>query len=286
MKSLDDIADRYVVVDFQNTLWKSWMVNPGGEELKTSDGYPTGHVYRFLRTIYKWKRDFAGDIVFCYEGGERLRYDLFPSYKSGRKKDKEFDPAPDVRRLVSHFKCIELKPVEAEADDAIAAWVHRYPKAKHLILSSDKDLWTCRGENVGIVSFQNELTDEDVKKSCTKHYGSPTPKSITLAKALFGDKSDGLPGVPRLLKKHVSHVLEKAEDPDQMFADLGGVPQQTAEKLRAHEEQIRRMYSVVRLRTDVRLRKRVREGNPKGLKDFLRDFECTSLFPMVDLLTS
>lgn len=286
MKSLEEVKDRYIVVDFQNTVWKSWMVNPGGEELKTSSGYPTGHVFRFLRTIYKWKRDFSGEVVFCYEGGEKRRYELFPSYKAGRSKDREFDPAPDVRRLVSHLKCIEIKPVEAEADDAIAAWVYRKPEARHLILSSDKDLWACRGSNVDIVSFQDILTDDDIRKSCTKHYGSPSPKSITLAKALFGDKSDGLPSVPRLMKKHVAKAVERAENPDQLFSDLGGMPQQTAEKLRAHESQIRDMYEVVRLRKEVRLKKRVREGDAQGLKSFLREFECTSLLPTVPFLTS
>jgi len=286
MKNLESYQQRYIVVDFQNTVWKSWMVNSGGDELKTSSGYPAGHVFRFFRTAYKWKRDFFGELVFCYEGGEKRRYELFPSYKAGRNKDRDFDPAPDIRSLVSFLRCVEIKPKHAEADDAIAAWIHRHPNAQHLILSSDKDLWSCRAPNVSIVSFQDLLTDDDIRKSCTKHYGSPSPKSITMAKALFGDKSDGLPGVPRLMKKHVVALIERADTPDHLFSNLGGVPQKTAEKLREHEDQIRTMYEVVKLRTDVRLQKREREGDAKGLRSFLRKFECNSLLPHVDFMTS
>lgn len=284
MKNFEDVKPRYVVVDFQNTLWKSWMVRPDGDELTRADGYPTGHVFRFFRTIHKWKRNFAGHLVFCYEGGEKFRYDLFPGYKAGRKdKTLEFNPAPDVMRMLSLIACTELKPREAEADDAIAAFVSRHPEANHLILSSDKDLWTCRGPNVEIISFQEILSEKDIEKSCVKHYGV-SPKSITLAKALFGDKSDGLPGVPRLMKKHVAEVLLHAETPDDLYKEINKLPASARDKLRQHEEQVRKMHEVVQLRRDVKLRKRERPGDEAALKAFLREFECTSLLHQVPFM--
>lgn len=287
LKNLDEVRDRYIVVDFQNTLWKSWMVKPfDGEELKREDGYPTGHVYRLFRTLAKWKGVFSGHLVICYEGGERYRYELFPEYKAGRKKDRDFNPSPDAKRMMSHICCTELKPVEAEADDAIAAFIHRKPEAQHLILSSDKDLWALRGKRVQIMSFRDILGEADVQKSCKKHFGTPTPKSITMAKALYGDKSDNLPNVPRLLKKHVADVLEVASTPDEFFSSLEGVPAKTASKLRDHEEQVRRVYQAVQLRSEVKLRRRKREGDSKRLSNFLREFECESLLPQVDFMTS
>lgn len=258
----------------------------GGPDLQRSDGYPTGHVYRFFRTIYKWKRDFQGHLVFCYEGNERQRYEIFPEYKAGRKRDIEFNPKPDVTRMLSMVKCTELRPDGAEADDAIAGFIQRKPDALHLILSSDKDLWTLRGPNVQIVSFQEILTEEDIQKSCAKHYGVELPKSITLAKSLFGDKSDGLPGVPRLLKKHLSSVLEKAETPDELFSMLDDVPSKTADKIREHEDHIRKMWSVVQLRPSVRIQRREREGDEQALRAFITEFECPSLHFMTRLMCS
>jgi DNA polymerase-1 len=208
---------------------------------------------------------------------------MFPEYKAGRKKDQEFNPAPDVRRLVSLIKCTELQPNAAEADDAIAGFIRRKPDALHLILSSDKDLWTLRGPNVQIVSFQEILGDDDILKSCTKHYGG-MPKSITLAKALFGDKSDGLPGVPRLLKKHVASLLETVETPDELLASLDGIPAKTADKIREHEAHIKKMYQVVQLRPEVRIKKREREGNEASLREFINEFECSSLQSMIKFM--
>lgn len=287
LKSLEDIRERFIVIDFQNTLWKSWMVKPQGEELaRVSDGYPTGHVYRFWRTLYKWKREFVGEFVFCYEGDEKFRFELFPEYKAGRNREqKDFDPEPDVLRMISLLKCIELKPIDAEADDAIAAFIHKRPEAQHLIISSDKDLWALRGPRVQIVSFRGILNDADIQKSCIKHFGTPNPKSVTLAKALYGDKSDNLPKVNRLLKKHVASVLEKTTTPDEFFESLDGVPEKTVAKLHEHEAQVRKVYRAVQLRTDVRLKRRVRKGKPAELRDFLREFECESLLPQVDFLT-
>lgn len=285
LTKIQDKPERYIVVDFQNTLWKSWMAKPAaGPDLCRADGYPTGHVYRFVRTIYKWKRDFQGELVFCYEGGEKQRYELFPTYKSGRKRDHDFDPAPDVKRLLSHIRCTELRPREAEADDAIAAFIHRKPSASHLILSSDKDLWSLRGPNVQIVSFQEMLSDADIEKSCEKHYGTAKPKSITLAKALFGDKSDGLPGIPRLLKKHVAPLLEKVETPEELLSQLSSLPRSSADKLLEHQEQVRTLYQVVRLRPEVQVQKREREGDVDKFKKFLREFESPSLLYTSELL--
>jgi len=286
LRPLEDIPDRYVVVDFQNTLWKSWAVKPGGEELVRDDGYPTGHVYRFFRTIHKWKRDFGGDLVFCYEGGEKHRFSLFPGYKEGRVKDRDFDPAPDVRRLISYLACIELKPVEAEADDAIAYFVRKRGKAKHLILSSDKDLWTLRNDNVSIVSFRDFLQEDYVRKSCKKNFGCEIPMSITLAKALYGDSSDRIPGVPRLLKKHVAHVLEKANTPEEFYANLEGVPPKTVTKLLEYKEQVSLMYEVVKLRPEVRVKRRSRAGDVEGLKSFLREFSCLSLLSQAEFMAT
>lgn len=287
MKSLDNLPERFIVVDFQNTLWKSWLAaRPGEVDLtRSTDGYPTGHIFRFFRTLHKWKRDFSGDLIICYEGGERRRYEIFPEYKAGRKRDHAFNPIPDAKSLVRLISCTELQPDRAEADDAIAAFVHKYPNARHLILSSDKDLWGLRAKNVNIVSFQNILTDADIRKSCEKHFGTPNPKCITLAKALFGDKSDGLPGVPRLLKKHVAKLVEEVSTPDEFYADLSKVPAKTANKLRDFEEQVRKMYEVVQLRTDVRMRRRDNPGNREALQRFLEEFECHSLLPQVRLMT-
>lgn len=288
MKMWERVPDqKYIVVDFQNTLWKSWMAKPGATpDLCRADGYPTGHVYRFFRTIYKWKRDYGGHLVFCYEGGEKYRYSLFPSYKAGRKREIDFNPAPDVMRLLSLISCTEIRPVDAEADDAIAAFIRRKKNANHLILSSDKDLWTLRSPHVQIVSFQEMLTEADIQKSCTKHYGVASPKSITLAKALYGDKSDGLPPVPRLLKKHLSPLLEQVSTPDELFESLEQLPGATAQKIREHETQIRTMWDVVSLRHDVHLRKREREGDATALREFIDEFESPSLHSMSKLLVS
>ncbi len=283
LKDFDDLRERFILVDFKNTLWKSWKVST--DDLKRRDGYPTGHVFRFLRTLIKWKGIFGGTPVFFYEGDEKIRFELFPAYKAGRKTDEEFDPIPDAMKLISYLKCIEIKPVDAEADDAIAAFIKKKPDASHLILSSDKDLWALRSPTVQIMSFQDILNDYAIRKKCKKHFGVESPKSITMAKALYGDSSDNLPKVPRLFKKHVAPVLEIAGDPDEFFSSLDDVPEKTVKKIMDHEDQIRKVYDAVKLRDDTRMKKRDRDGDPEGLEQFLNDFECYSLISRVKFMT-
>lgn len=272
----------FVLIDFKNTVMRAWHAGQSGEQedAKRSDGYPSGHILRFFRMVYKLKKETGGMLCFCMEGGETLRYELLPSYKEGRPK-LEFDPTPDVIKMLQFMKCKIITPVQAEADDAIAAYVTKNKNARHFIISADKDLWSLLGGKVRIFSAQNEIMEQKV----VEVFGVK-PQGVALAKALCGDTSDKIPKVPHLRWKDIEEVMQECVTPDDLYSRIDHIPEKTATKLLEYKEQVEKMYKVVRLRTECELVIDQRPGDAEGLTKFLESFECHSLLPLVGKMTS
>lgn len=274
------LFESYILVDFQNLLWRTWMVSTG-EEITRSDGYPSKHVFNFFRSVNKIKKSYSGTLCFFLEGGEKERYELFPEYKAGRNKERDFNPEMDVLEMIRLFSCRIITPKDAEADDGIATFVTQNKKARHTIISADKDLWALKTPKVRIVSFNNEISHEKVVETFKVE-----PNQVPLAKALKGDSSDGIPGVPRLRWQDLENTMKSCYTPEDLYANLGGVPTKTAEKLKEYETQVKTMYKVATLKTACELKVEEIVGNSDKLTEFVNKFECVSLVNQVHNLTN
>jgi 5'-3' exonuclease len=145
---------------------------------------------------------------------ESWRNDLYPGYKSSAGVDPEllaqFDEAE--RALVA-LGIPLWAMVEDEADDAIAAAVHRFggdPRVEQIVICSvDKDLGQLvRGERVVLRDRIRRVTYDEA--GIREKFGV-APASIPDYLALVGDSSDGFPGLPGWGAKSAAAVLAKFE---------------------------------------------------------------------------
>lgn len=275
MKSL---FENYILIDFQNLLWRTWMVKTG-QELTRSDGYPSGHVFRFFKSLAKIRKENIGELCFFLEGGEEDRYNIFPEYKKGRNKEKSFDPGPDILTMISYMKCKVITPEKAEADDGIASFIKQKYKARHCIISADKDLWALYSPKIRIISFQNEITGQTIQETF-----KVTPDKIPLVKSLKGDPSDGIPSVPRLRWNDIEDVMQNCTTPEDLYSNLSSIKEKTREKLLSYKEQVHQMYKVAKLKENCILNVKDYEGNPEELENFIKVFECNSLVEQIKIL--
>ena len=150
-------------------------------------------------------------VVLCYDGTEgcNARTKLFPPYKQNRRSEQD-DPdeerkIPDIRQ---NFADLGFNPDEMgkgwealyettkEADDLLAEELARIDKKTEvLIMSADSDLFQCWNlhPKVRIHNFQVEILQKEVEKKL----GIPISKYADW-KAIAGDASDNIPGVPNL----------------------------------------------------------------------------------------
>ena len=147
---------------------------------------------RMYRTMFN--EDY-GEVVLAYDSRAYWRKEIFPQYKSNRRKNREeddkdwdsiFDVLNNIKEEIKEF--LPYKVVEvygAEADDVIATLCKHYQSEKVMIVSGDKDF-------IQLQKYDNVKQYSPITK---KLVDGIDPKVYIKEHVLKGDKSDGVPNV-------------------------------------------------------------------------------------------
>ena len=206
-----------MIIDGLNMFLRSYIIIPSMDPR----GNPNGGTWGFLKSLQKICKMFNPDeIVVCWDGvgGSEKKRTINKNYKQGRKplrfnrrmieltpEAQEKNKAYQQVRLMSYLNdmpVIQTMIDYVEADDVIA-YVAQHDKYKDwdkVIISSDKDFFQLVEGNCSLYRpIQDTLLEQ---KNIMEQYGIH-PRNFALARALEGDKSDNLPGVPRVGLKTV-----------------------------------------------------------------------------------
>jgi len=201
---------RLMIIDGNNAFIRHYIVNPS----ISTNGQPVGGLIGFLRGLQKLSRTIRPSrivVVWDGAGGSRKRKSMVKTYKEGRKpvrlnrNIRNLDGNEEAEnamwqqlRVVEYLNetpVIQFVFPEVEADDVIAEMCRLPAHAdwQKVIVSSDKDFIQCCNENTVLYRpIQDEILNEKV--IAEKYLVHPT--NFALARAIAGDKSDNLPGVP------------------------------------------------------------------------------------------
>lgn len=297
-------ADGVLVVDVSNLAHRSAHAY---EDLKTPDGRRSGHVFGSVRLLLS---TLANDLppgrwclALCYDGpgAKAARQQVVPEYKAHRREDR-FDPMPDATKVVRAVPGLHLMEPGHEGDDAICWVAERCSTKQVVVLTGDRDLWALlRFPHVRVLSpnLKRYVTPADVEEN----YLVTDPARIPLAKAVFGDGSDGLKGVHGLQSKtskqrpHVAPLLNapalaRTDRVVETFYAVGEdtwqlhMAPKTWTSLVASRAQVEANYRVILARTagfGKQSARVVAQGAAERarLKNHLYDFECRRLVTML-----
>ena len=147
---------------------------------------------RMYRTMFN--EDY-GEIVLAYDSRAYWRREVFPQYKSNRRKNREeddkdwdsiFDVLNNIKEEIKEF--LPYKVVEvygAEADDVIATLCKHYQSEKIMIVSGDKDF-------IQLQKYDNVSQYSPITKKLVNGVDAVVYIKEHILK---GDKSDGIPNV-------------------------------------------------------------------------------------------
>ncbi len=154
----------------------------------------------------------TGVAIAFDEGRPLRRRALFPAYQTGREGDPKFvENEPTILAAIDEFSAMckatlpfdVLRGKNTEADDLIAGVVHHNPKADKRIVSTDRDFLQLIGPKTTIYSPVKKVVvdeanfDEQAMPKSSSGAIVPFPRARFLDyRALIGDPSDNLPGVP------------------------------------------------------------------------------------------
>lgn len=179
-------------------------------------GMPTQAIFGYMHMLRKLRSEHPGmSITVLWDGYAQARFDVFPEYKSEREAKLE-DPealkarneyraqVPIIKKVVSLLGIKQMVHPDWEADDLAGFFVKHTPGRKKRLTTGDAD-W------LQLVDAETEWFDprngvNGVKPVVThvnfhERTGYATTAEFLQGKALQGDTSDSIPGIPGIADK-------------------------------------------------------------------------------------
>tara|TARA_R110001583_G_scaffold6811_4_gene34291 strand:- start:2309 stop:3262 length:954 start_codon:yes stop_codon:yes gene_type:complete len=242
------MTERAIIIDGTNIFYRAYVVNPS----LSTDGRPVGGLVGFLKTLQKLIREMKPTKVFvCWDGagGSARRRSVVSSYKEGRKairlnrsdgvhmslEEENKSKLEQMLRLldyVDNLPMVQLIHDGVEADDMIAIICRELKGIQKIIISSDKDFYQLLDDETIIYRPVQAVykTKNNILEEFKIH-----PNNFALARAVSGDKSDNLEGVPGAgLKTVAKRFPFLSEDRDYSITDLVDCCEEVEKPLKVH----------------------------------------------------
>lgn len=195
----------------------------GIRPLSTRDGRATNAIYGTVNIINRQLTALSPDYVaVCFDvHAPTFRHKLFAEYKAGRRPTppellSQFDACKAVLTAMG-LNVLELPGYEA---DDIQGTLARMAEAEGIdayILSGDRDLLQLiDGRTTVLLAGNSDTTPYDADAFFEK-YGIPVERFIDL-KAMMGDSSDNIPGIPGIGEKTAVKLLTDYGTLDEVLA--------------------------------------------------------------------
>jgi DNA polymerase-1 len=202
--------DKIVLVDGSAMLYRAFFAIPS--RFTTKDGLHTNAIYGFtlmFKKLFGGRHPTHGAVVFDAPG-KKARDEVYEAYKANREKmpDDLREQLPWIDKVVHAHKFPLLRVPGVEADDVIGTLARqaRERGAQVVIVSADKDFAQLIDDDVRMQdTIKDVVYDPELVR---KKWGVP-PHQIVDLLALWGDKSDNIPGVPGVGQKGAGQLLEQ-----------------------------------------------------------------------------
>ena len=264
----------------------------GIRPLTTRDGLYTHAVFGFLTTLRRLREEESPDAV-CVTfdvHAPTFRHTADETYKATRKPMPEElrMQMPVLKEVLDALRIPRYELEGWEADDLLGTISRKCEAAdwECVIVTGDKDslqLITDRTKVKLVSTRMGQTTTKDMTpESFQEQYGFAPIHMIDL-KALMGDTSDNIPGVPGIGEKTAMDLVQKYGSIDTLYAKMPEVEAKPAalKKLQAGEESARHSYWLATIATNAPLEfrpeeNRVQEPGEAAYPLFLR-LEFTKL---------
>lgn len=221
-------------MDGSAMVFKAWFSTP--ERLSTNSGVDTRGAFGFLNAFQMilWDHKPTHVALTLDTGAPTFRHEFFPQYKAHRPPPdpeilKQF---PMVKSIMRAFRVPVFELDGFEADDLIGTLSARAEDAgiDTLIATNDTDQLQLVSRHVRLLTYrytgwEGEYTTHEYDVEGVKErYGGLGPEYVPDIKALQGDPSDNIPGVPGVGRKSALAVLSNLGRLDQVYENLDRVP--------------------------------------------------------------
>lgn len=230
---------KLAIIDGKSVFYRGYYAMPN---LATKDGTPTGGVFGFatmaLEVIRRLKPDYVCVAWDKPKTNIRKRLELYPEYKAGRKPAPPdfYEQVPLLHELLDAFGWPLYELDDYEADDIMGALAVQAAKQdiETMLITSDLDMLQLVDPHIHVYALKKGLSNIELfsPKSFEAKYGIRPDQFLDL-KALKGDSSDNIPGVPGIGEKGAIELLKEHETLDGVYNNLVLIKDSLRKKLEA-----------------------------------------------------
>ncbi|MGX8728429.1 MAG: 5'-3' exonuclease, partial [Lachnospiraceae bacterium] len=268
------MEEKLLLVDGHSLLFRAFYGMP--LSMTAPDGVHTNAVYGFLAIFRKvLEEEQPSFVAVAFDTKEKtFRHDMYPEYKGTRKPaPPEFhEQLPLIKEVLDAMGVRVVTLPGFEADDILGTLARRAEKegVAPRILSGDRDLLQIATEKTQIIlpkTKGGETVYERYFAADVLREMGVTPEAFVDMKALMGDSSDNIPGLPGVGPKTASAIIAKygsIENAKLHEAEI--TPKKARQAMEEHYDLAELSKELAKICTDAPLAVAVRDLTPGDMK--------------------
>lgn len=248
---------KIVLIDGHSILNRAFY---GVPELTNSGGLHTNAVYGFLNIMFRVIEDESADhLAVAFDLKDpTFRHKMFEGYKGTRKPMPEelHEQVPLIREVLSAMNIPILSKAGYEADDILGTVAKRCAAngVDVAVVTGDRDLLQLADERIKIRMPKTNRNGTEVKDyypEDVKREYQVTPTEYIDVKALMGDASDNIPGVPSIGEKTATSLIVTYGSIENAYAHVDEIKPPRAQKaMREHYDMAQLSKTLATICTD------------------------------------
>ena len=209
------MSNKIVLIDGHSILNRAFY---GVPDLTNSEGLHTNAIYGFLNILFKILEEEKPEyLTVAFDvHAPTFRHEMFPDYKGTRKPmmDELREQVPVMKEVLRAMGVKIIEKAGLEADDLLGT-ISKSCESKGMdvsVISGDRDLLQLATEHIKIripKTKQGKTEIEDYYAVDVKEKYGVTPIEFIDLKALMGDTSDNIPGVPSIGEKTATKIISE-----------------------------------------------------------------------------
>lgn len=226
---MEDKKKRFIIIDGNAILHRAYHALP---PLTTKKGELVSAVYGFLLVFLKALKELQPDYIAATFDlpGPTFRHKKFEAYKATRPKTPEelCLQIPKIKEILKSFNVSIFEREGYEADDLIGTIANLVPqkqilpKIETIILSGDLDILQLINSQTKVYFLKRGVKDTVLydEEAAEERYQGLRPNQLPDYKALKGDPSDNIPGVPGVGEKTAIKLVKEFGNLENLYKEL------------------------------------------------------------------
>ena len=256
---MESLKKRLLIIDANSVIHRAYHALP---RLTTEKGELVNAIYGFLLVFFKAIKEFQPDyIVATFDfPAPTFRHKKFKEYKITRPPAPEelYQQIPKVKEVLKSFDVPVFEKEGFEADDLIGTIAHLSPKRQvvpeieTIILTGDLDTLQLVDWHTKVYALSRGVKEAVLydRGKVQQRYGI-SPKQLTDFKALKGDPSDNIPGVPGIGEKTAIELIKEFGSLENLYQNLAKLKPKLKESLLLQKEQAFLSKELAEIKTNV-----------------------------------